>query len=121
MKKITIIISLLIISLFAYSNIDGGDKTNETNETTIVNPDKKHIEIVYINDITGFKIANKLINRIQAKHPEKFKDVEIRIEFGEEFIESEVEFEDWMSKPFVEDSTEKELALEDWMLVPFSI
>jgi hypothetical protein len=62
-----------------------------------------------------------LINRIQANHPEKFKDVEIRIEFGEEFIESEVEFEDWMSKPFTKDSTEEELVIEDWMLEPFSV
>jgi hypothetical protein len=72
----------------------------------------------------SFKIyINKIINKSKQLFPFEFKDIDIIIEFGEEKLDSEIEFEGWMSEPFIikEEYVENEIILEDWMLKPFFI
>ena len=113
MKKTKLFIALIgILFLFNSSITAGGLTKDEPGEVPVV------IEVIYAEDLQEFTLLNKIFDKALKLFPNAFENVKIIIEFGEQFIDSPIETEDWMLEPFTpEDSIE----VEKWMVEPLKI
>jgi len=125
MKAKKLLIILIGIFVFFNSFVYGKEKPvkdeKSMTESSYNVPEK---ETIYVDNMFQFILVSRIIDKTKELFPEEFKNVEIIIEFGEESIESAIEIEDWMTKPFVIEEQpliEEELTLDNWMLNPFSI
>lgn len=123
MKTTKLFIAIIGILFLFNSAVTGGSLKEEPleveqwmTEYLYEVPVKPETQVIYVDNLSEFKIVSKVINVAKEIFPSEFEDIEIIIEIGEEFNEKPLELENWMMKPI---KFEEEIVLENWMMKPF--